>query len=114
MVEVPALTLTWRNASVALDNLHVLVKAALPSNPRYVCTNYCSSDVIFMRRLWYCLFSQEKKDHSAGECTIGLRRLCRVAETPETFTLSRSEEHTYELQSLIRNTYAVFCLNKKN
>src|SRR3546814_1386493 len=26
----------------------------------------------------------------------------------------RSEEHTYELQSLMRNSYAVFCLNKKN
>src|SRR3546814_8289412 len=27
--------------------------------------------------------------------------------------LSRSEEHTYELQSLMRNSYAVFCLKKK-
>src|SRR3546814_1781375 len=25
----------------------------------------------------------------------------------------RSEEHTSELQSLMRNSYAVFCLNKK-
>src|SRR3546814_9878854 len=25
----------------------------------------------------------------------------------------RSEEHTYELQSLMRNSYAVFCLKKK-
>src|SRR3546814_3855249 len=28
--------------------------------------------------------------------------------------LSRSEEHTSELQSLMRNSYAVFCLKKKN
>src|SRR3546814_2490475 len=27
-------------------------------------------------------------------------------------TLARSEEHTSELQSLMRNTYAVLCLNK--
>src|SRR3546814_8733949 len=27
--------------------------------------------------------------------------------------LARSEEHTYELQSLMRISYAVFCLNKK-
>src|SRR3546814_7834268 len=27
---------------------------------------------------------------------------------------SRSEEHTSELQSLMRNSYAVFCLQKKN
>src|SRR3546814_4118292 len=26
----------------------------------------------------------------------------------------RSEEHTSELQSLMRTSYAVFCLNKKN
>src|SRR3546814_5332178 len=28
--------------------------------------------------------------------------------------LKRSEEHTSELQSLIRNSYAVFCLKKKH
>src|SRR3546814_3338316 len=28
--------------------------------------------------------------------------------------VSRSEEHTSELQSLMRISYAVFCLNKKN
>src|SRR3546814_4620397 len=33
-------------------------------------------------------------------------------ETPE-FLLSRSEEHTSELQSLMRSSYAVFCLKQK-
>src|SRR3546814_7698241 len=28
--------------------------------------------------------------------------------------VARSEEHTSELQSLMRNSYAVFCLKKKN
>src|SRR3546814_10315870 len=28
--------------------------------------------------------------------------------------VGRSEEHTSELQSLMRSSYAVFCLNKKN
>src|SRR3546814_1238540 len=28
--------------------------------------------------------------------------------------VERSEEHTSELQSLMRNSYAVFCLKKKN
>src|SRR3546814_7682147 len=31
-----------------------------------------------------------------------------------TATTTRSEEHTSELQSLMRISYAVFCLNKKN
>src|SRR3546814_9826533 len=30
------------------------------------------------------------------------------------FSISRSEEHTSELQSLMRISYAVFCLQKKN
>src|SRR3546814_9684970 len=30
------------------------------------------------------------------------------------FLATRSEEHTSELQSLMRNSYAVFCLKKKN
>src|SRR3546814_2638686 len=33
---------------------------------------------------------------------------------PPLFDLSRSEEHTSELQSLMRISYAVFCLKKKN
>src|SRR3546814_10125757 len=30
------------------------------------------------------------------------------------YYITRSEEHTSELQSLMRNSYAVFCLTKKN
>src|SRR3546814_1250115 len=32
----------------------------------------------------------------------------------QTYILARSEEHTSELQSLMRISYAVFCLKKKN
>src|SRR3546814_3378454 len=35
------------------------------------------------------------------------------AETDELVALTRSEEHTSELQSLMRISYAVFCLKKK-
>src|SRR3546814_10536866 len=34
--------------------------------------------------------------------------------TRQVFTEDRSEEHTSELQSLMRISYAVFCLKKKN
>src|SRR3546814_951780 len=38
-----------------------------------------------------------------------------VAESPPVETIcGRSEEHTSELQSLMRISYAVFCLKKKN
>src|SRR3546814_956199 len=61
---------------------------------------------------------------TAGACTIGT---CRSAVTTSTIMLvmptrattgpsatsKRSEEHTSELQSLMRISYAVFCLKKK-
>src|SRR3546814_4640077 len=37
-----------------------------------------------------------------------------IVETSDATTSSRSEEHTSELQSLMRTSYAVFCLKKKN
>src|SRR3546814_118467 len=40
------------------------------------------------------------------------RRITMVIEYPRQFV--RSEEHTSELQSLMRISYAVFCLKKKN
>src|SRR3546814_2220044 len=36
------------------------------------------------------------------------------AQPPDRPRLHRSEEHTSELQSLMRISYAVFCLKKKN
>src|SRR3546814_8842192 len=37
-----------------------------------------------------------------------------IAPQPPPRRLRRSEEHTSELQSLMRSSYAVFCLKKKN
>src|SRR3546814_4212909 len=45
------------------------------------------------------------KEGLAGELDVDVRRL---------YPLYRSEEHTSELQSLMRISYAVFCLKKKN
>src|SRR3546814_2931501 len=39
--------------------------------------------------------------------------LTSVADSSVSFTQRRSEEHTSELQSLMRISYAVFCLQKK-
>src|SRR3546814_5043738 len=41
--------------------------------------------------------------------SIGMAEAARVGQ-PDA---NRSEEHTSELQSLMRNSYAVFCLKKK-
>src|SRR3546814_2272828 len=43
-----------------------------------------------------------------------LRSVCLLRCDLRTVQLQRSEEHTSELQSLMRISYAVFCLKKKN
>src|SRR3546814_6450084 len=39
--------------------------------------------------------------------------LSACVQMPSLPSVQRSEEHTSELQSLMRNSYAVFCLKKK-
>src|SRR3546814_10131879 len=60
-----------------------------------------------------CSFDHEGRQ----EALVGLRDLRPVhLWVQELLTQGigdKSEEHTYELQSLMRNSYAVFCLKKK-
>src|SRR3546814_10292043 len=52
--------------------------------------------------------------HIAGVPFIGIARRGRCVGThAATAAADRSEEHTSELQSLMRISYAVFCLKKK-
>src|SRR3546814_3632602 len=70
-----------------------------------------------------CLFAPRCVHAQAGLCDIapaprietladGQRVRCLRAQ--EISAGARSEEHTSELQSLMRISYAVFCLKKKN
>src|SRR3546814_10211562 len=49
----------------------------------------------------------------AMRAALGRTRQCRTSNRLRNPS-SRSEEHTSELQSLMRISYAVFCLKKKN
>src|SRR3546814_3433117 len=57
-------------------------------------------------------------DHARSRGFFGRRSGDALAgtstKTPQTSVYGRSEEHTSELQSLMRISYAVFCLKKKN
>src|SRR3546814_4742926 len=71
-------------------------------------------DVILQQRLLCAGACQA--DHQRD---IEQRKIeCRQQQMPQTVqrqkTDRRSEEHTSELQSLMRISYAVFCLKKKN
>src|SRR3546814_12767865 len=58
------------------------------------------------------LFPYTTLFRSQGQRRQGLRP--ESYRYPRTRRLLRSEEHTSELQSLMRISYAVFCLKKKN
>src|SRR3546814_3473916 len=55
---------------------------------------------------------QGRPGHSAREGGNGQRNQ-NLGEGLRAAVSGRSEEHTSELQSLMRNSYAVFCLKKK-
>src|SRR3546814_1987616 len=50
----------------------------------------------------------------AAEALVGAQRQLDRVGKAEILVDTRSEEHTSELQSLMRISYAVFCLKKKN
>src|SRR3546814_3960837 len=55
-------------------------------------------------------------DHDRGQPDLlqeGQRRDQRIELVAQHRAADRSEEHTSELQSLMRSSYAVFCLKKK-
>src|SRR3546814_9278363 len=59
------------------------------------------------------------QDHCIGKVVVNLHYLGEMIEAHLEYrerpqiVFSRSEEHTSELQSLMRISYAVFCLKKK-
>src|SRR3546814_8146492 len=83
----------------------------------------------FLVRILFCLFADDTgifqpKDiflqlidndtrPDGSDMGLVLSQLFDVLDTHEARRQQRSEEHTSELQSLMRNSYAVFCFNKK-
>src|SRR3546814_8749596 len=81
----------------------------------------------FRPRIQTSLSSTLGRPVSIGKMTLSLRELAFTADAIEigddpafaqqpfvkADRLAGSEEHTSELQSLMRNSYAVFCLKKK-
>src|SRR3546814_3803148 len=60
------------------------------------------------------ILKRDRYDHSVSMETAITRTLALNAMTAGDFDhVERSEEHTSELQSLMRISYAVFCLKKK-
>src|SRR3546814_5175488 len=58
-------------------------------------------------------FCADVLEHPHVVCFIGIWPVVVTPFAGQKFGLGRSEEHTSELQSLMRISYAVFCLKKK-
>src|SRR3546814_9384664 len=56
---------------------------------------------------------REAAEAETAACLRVCRRTALVTDLRHTHPSGRSEEHTSELQSLMRISYAVFCLTKK-
>src|SRR3546814_10528627 len=55
----------------------------------------------------------DRQPHLAPRRVEGAHGIARAIPCAPSTRRGRSEEHTSELQSLMRNSYAVFCLKKK-
>src|SRR3546814_3829736 len=67
-------------------------------------------DVILWAVRWYCRYPISYRDLEEMLAERGIS----VDHTTIYRWVQRSEEHTSELHSLMRISYAVFCLKKKN
>src|SRR3546814_8726484 len=81
-------------------------------------SDVCSSDLLGLTYLFISHDLGVVEHLSDRVCIMYLGRIVESAPTEALFAepnhpYTRSEEHTSELQSLMRNSYAVFCLKKK-
>src|SRR3546814_3587294 len=90
----------------------------LPAPDDHQCDHQCNPTVPDQRRTKECKrceCGQRDHDHlryEAGTFVIASQRDNRCGKRGREKRTQRSEEHTSELQSLMRNSYAVFCLKK--
>src|SRR3546814_2117648 len=72
------------------------------SDPEHILQDieYCTRDCEIVYKSLQNIFNEAEPSFTIGSLAMKIFR-------------NRSEEHTSELQSLMRISYAVFCLNKK-
>src|SRR3546814_4282556 len=81
----------------------------LPFLPAHLASTRRISRSSFMISSAICIVASKSGSEGVMRYTSGAST--RKISSPRS-TYNRSEEHKYELQSLMRNTYAVFCLKK--
>src|SRR3546814_2481014 len=98
-------------ALLAADVLILESGGAEHSREEYM-GHHAVSDAAFLKGAHRQLLRQRAR--TAGEFAwVGTESELHAQKDGKPLTVQRSEEHTSELQSLMRNSYAVFCLKKK-
>src|SRR3546814_4647520 len=100
-------TLSLHDALPISIRLRGLLMSGRPCSLRTLLTAF--------RRMRFAAASPWRKmvsPRAAAACRSG--RVSRASRPPTFFSPARSEEHTSELQSLMRISYAVFCLKKNS
>src|SRR3546814_3472331 len=93
-----------KDTSFGADDVHIRWFADGTTNACYNCIDrHLPAKKDDTAIIWEGDDPSEQKHISYGEL---FENVCRLAN-------ARSEEHTSELQSLMRSSYAVFCLKKK-
>src|SRR3546814_1831784 len=77
---------------------------------RYKCLGDDGSNVVVVE---YRYVHNSHAENGSPRRYPGARHLILTTGEPVRYVDARSEEHTSELQSLMRISYAVFCLKKK-
>src|SRR3546814_3048334 len=103
--------LSWPSISWPCSAPHQKLESQVPRPPP-------CSDSLSNSSPTLCVMSEMSSSNSNCSALISSTALSKKASTSppprsSTASLPKSEEHTSELQSLIRTSYAVFCLKKK-
>src|SRR3546814_9568777 len=100
LISVVTATATAHPRQLFFSNDWAFAPCVIPCGWRVV-RSHCRCDLLKFTHSYKIL----------DDCLWG--SICRYNKRTMYWTLSRSEEHTSELQSLMRNSYAVFSLTKK-
>src|SRR3546814_19264702 len=104
----PYTTLFRSDSHYCLSGLHPLTSAAAAARPRCQAVHAGPAPRPAAGGAAAAATTRRQCPATAWPCPAGGRAATAALPAP------RSEEHTSELQSLMRNSYAVFCLKKKN
>src|SRR3546814_6718581 len=105
--------LAWERLIIALDAV-VGIERALDLTVAYVRERIAFGKPLFEQQNTQFVLADCKAQAIAARCLIDSLMVRLLADELDPATAAaRSEEHTSELQSLMRISYAVFCLKKK-